>query len=320
MKSFLVLYGTYRNELPQGHWVERKVDVNILELVTLKEFSQALHDQKCYSYFCALSLLMEFDSSFMNEVFTRGGVLYQGGAYPGSGQIKKQEFIPKVIMGSEVNDVDFIEKVFISPITLMITEVPRLFATVEAEPEIFKMKMVMIDEWFGIFDFQTQELVRYELELNCVKQEDLNSYDVTQIFFYSKTAQGLVQGLQGLSDDQVGEVVLNRDSADLGPRLDWLKNNIHSIKAEDLIQFGGWSAAAITLWKLKSWTNPVTAFFAGLGILPVAASDYCSMYQGLEGLKGLVELSETEQIDVLRTCPGTLHDFVELTSYVDVHK
>jgi hypothetical protein len=84
------------------------------------------------------------------------------------------------------------------------------------------------------------------------------------------------------------------------------------VTSEGVLLTGALVSAATFLWRYKSTFNPLGALAAGLGVLPAAASDACSLYDSDQGFDHFLSLSVEEQLTEARHCPSLVHQVLAI--------
>lgn len=113
------------------------------------------------------------------------------------------------------------------------------------------------------------------------------------------------------SYDENQELVASTTS-NLQSALAVLKNSGLEITPEGVLVAGGVVGTIALVARYARSFNPLGAFAIGLGVAPVAASDYCSMYSSDEGFEYFInELSNEEQIQELEACPALSQKIVD---------
>ena len=318
-KGALLFYGQYETVLEDKYPIKRNLDSAIVRIVREEEFDEvALRGRGCSSFFCALGIVMDYFPPMMRYALELGSIHYVGGLTGSDEQIDQEVFISKVTKGIVLEDPLMFEKIFNYPTTLYMLEIPAEFAAKTGEPQTFKMRSYFIDELFGIIDSNSQALVRRDIDFVCVRQADLGFDEILEMLTFSSASKYVTPTLKKYIDKPI--IVNFENSEDDEVLLDWFNGNLSDAEMKKGIKLASLGAVGLSLWKLKKYLSPPTAFAAGLGIAPVYASDYCGPYLDPDrGLSNFSKLKRNEQIEVLNICPQfrerLLEFFFELGTY-----
>lgn len=90
------------------------------------------------------------------------------------------------------------------------------------------------------------------------------------------------------------------------------------VTPEGVLTAASLATAGTLILKFGRAANPVGAFIIGLGVVPVAASDYCSTFEGELGMKYfLEELSAKQQMLEAQTCPALATKIMDIAEQID---
>ena len=96
--------------------------------------------------------------------------------------------------------------------------------------------------------------------------------------------------------------------------LDLLSSSGLKFTPEGVVISVGAIATGVLILKYGRSLNPIGAFFLVLGVSPVAAADYCSMYEGETGLDYFLnELSRDEQMLEFSMCPELAEEILDIS-------
>ncbi|HAG91717.1 MAG TPA: hypothetical protein DCL41_07585 [Bdellovibrionales bacterium] len=100
-----------------------------------------------------------------------------------------------------------------------------------------------------------------------------------------------------------------------------ISENGSFITSENLITIGGIAGGGALLLKYGRSLSPAGAFLLGLGLSPVAASEYCDMYSGSDGIERFLALSADLQLREASYCPKLAGEIIKMGKEVsDLNK
>ena len=110
---------------------------------------------------------------------------------------------------------------------------------------------------------------------------------------------------------------LKFEKDDLESALDLISSS--NIKINDGVLWSvGASASFILILKYGRSLNPFGVFALGLGLSPVAASDYCSLYNTPVGMDQFINgMTREEQMSELSACPNLAESILDIAQQVN---